>query len=121
MGRRERRPFFCSSATQVARFGIQRDLKQRPLPAAIARFANGVSPYGLSINHQDDVDVPQLGGAEYDGDNKRSGNVNRTVARCFLRLANLEHGVFKRLNRYETALWRQVSQLLITLNFLRRR
>ena len=96
---------------------IQRDLKQagRPLPAAIARFANG----GVWLNHQN-VDVPQLEGVEYDGDNRRPGNVNRTVARCFLRLANLDHGAFKRLNRYEIALWRQVSQLLITLNLLRR-
>jgi hypothetical protein len=98
---------------------IQRDLKQagRPLPAAIARFANG----GTWINHQDDVDVPHLGDTEYDGDINRPSNVNRTVARCFLRLTNLDHGAFKRLNRYEIALWRQVSQLLITLNLLRRR
>ena len=102
---------------------IQRNLKQeeRPLPAAIARFANGASPDGAWINHQDDVDVPQLGGDEYDGDNKRPGDINRIVARCFLRLANLNHGAFKRLNRYEIALWRQVSRLLITLNVLRRR
>ncbi len=43
-----------------------------------------------------------------------------TVARCFLRLANLGNGAFERANRYETALWRQIGQVLLTLGFLRR-
>jgi hypothetical protein len=41
-------------------------------------------------------------------------------ARCFLRLANLDNGAFERANRYETALWRQIGQVLLTLDFLRR-
>jgi hypothetical protein len=49
---------------------------------------------------------------------------NAEVGRCFLRLANLDNGAFERLSRYETALstfsWRQVGQLLITLDMLRR-
>jgi hypothetical protein len=31
----------------------------------------------------------------------------RQLTYCFLRLANLDSGVFERLNRYEAALWRQ--------------
>ena len=42
------------------------------------------------------------------------------IARCFLRLANLDNGAFDRANRYETALWRQIGQILLTLDFLRR-
>ena len=42
------------------------------------------------------------------------------IARCFLRLANLDNGAFERANRYETALWRQIGQILFTLDFLRR-
>ena len=42
------------------------------------------------------------------------------IARCFLRLANIDNGAFERANRYETALWRQVGQVLLTLDFLRR-
>src|SRR6185503_1982824 len=38
------------------------------------------------------------------GDDSRG----RELARCFLRLADLESGIFERLGRYETALWRQV-------------
>ena len=45
---------------------------------------------------------------------------NTEIARCFLRLANLDNGAFERANRYETALWRQIGQILLTLDFLRR-
>ena len=45
---------------------------------------------------------------------------NTEIARCFLRLANLGNGAFERANRYETALWRQICQILLTLDFLRR-
>jgi hypothetical protein len=43
------------------------------------------------------------------------------IARCFLRLANLPSGVLERLSRYEAALWRQVGQILFTLDALDRR
>ena len=42
------------------------------------------------------------------------------IARCFLRLANLDNGAFDRLNRYETAIWRQASQILFLLKITRR-
>ena len=46
---------------------------------------------------------------------------NTKIGRCFLRLANVDNGAFDRLSRYETALWRQVGQVLFTLDSLRRR
>jgi hypothetical protein len=49
----------------------------------------------------------------------RSG-FNVEVALRFLSLAHLDNGAFERLTRYETALWRQVGQLLFTLDWLRR-
>ena len=42
-------------------------------------------------------------------------------ARYFLRLANLPNFALDRLSRYETALWRQVSRILFTLEALDRR
>ena len=39
----------------------------------------------------------------------------RELARCFLRLADLDNGIFERLGRYEAALWRQVRQTIFTL------
>jgi hypothetical protein len=46
--------------------------------------------------------------------------INAEIAARFLALNRADGGAFERLNRYETALWRQVGQLLITLEFMRR-
>jgi hypothetical protein len=43
------------------------------------------------------------------------------IARCFLRLANLPNFALDRLSRYEATLWRQVGQILLTLDALDRR
>jgi hypothetical protein len=40
---------------------------------------------------------------------------SRQLTSCFLRLANLDNGVFERLGRYETALSRQIAQTLLLL------
>ena len=45
---------------------------------------------------------------------------NAEIAARFLALNRADQGVFERLNRYETAPWRQLGQLLVTLEFLRR-
>ena len=45
----------------------------------------------------------------------------RDLALCFQRLANFDNGVFERLGRYETALWRQMVQILFLLQAARRR
>ena len=42
----------------------------------------------------------------------------RELARCFLRLADLDNGIFERLGRYEAVLWRQVRQTIFTLQHL---
>ena len=36
------------------------------------------------------------------------------LAQCFLRLSNFDNGLFERIGRYETAVWRQVGQTLLT-------
>ena len=43
----------------------------------------------------------------------------RDLAHCFLRLANLDNGVFERLGRYEAALARQVARILFLLKSAR--
>ena len=45
----------------------------------------------------------------------------RDLAQCFQRLANFDNGLFERLGRYETALWRQMVQTLFVLEPVRRR
>jgi hypothetical protein len=51
------------------------------------------------------------------------GNINtmRSLTFCFLRVANLDSGAFERLNRYQTALWRQTIQAVFALHPIRRR
>ena len=46
-------------------------------------------------------------------------NSNAAIAARFLVLNRTDGGAFERLNRYETGLWRQLGQLLVTLEFLR--
>jgi hypothetical protein len=46
---------------------------------------------------------------------------NLELAGCFLHLSNVDNGAFDLLHRYETALWRQVGQILITLDALQRK
>jgi hypothetical protein len=45
----------------------------------------------------------------------------RQLAHSFLRLANLDSGVFERLSRYEAALWRQTVQTLFALHPVKQR
>jgi hypothetical protein len=58
-------------------------------------------------------------GASEDHDAAVMSDGGLDVARRFLRLADLDNGVFERLGRYEAALWRQVRQTLFTLEALR--
>jgi hypothetical protein len=51
---------------------------------------------------------------------KSGQTYNAEIAARFLALNRADEGAFERLNRYETALGRQVGQLLVTLEFLRR-
>jgi hypothetical protein len=54
-------------------------------------------------------------------DSAPAGGATRQLTYCFLRLANLDSGVFERLNRYEAALWRQAVQTLFALQPARQR
>jgi hypothetical protein len=45
----------------------------------------------------------------------------RDLALCFQRLAIFDNGLFERLGRYETALWRQMVQTVFMLQSARRR
>jgi hypothetical protein len=46
-------------------------------------------------------------------------NSARDLAHCFLRLANLDNGIFERLGRYESAISRQVVRILFLLKSAR--
>jgi len=62
--------------------------------------------------------------SQSDSVGRAAGNragATRRLTDCFIRLANLDNGVFERLNRYEAALWRQTVQTLIALHPIRQR
>jgi hypothetical protein len=67
----------------------------------------------LTLEHDRQQGLVCAAGAHYP--------TNAIIARGYLRLAKFDHGAFERLSRYETALWRQVAQILFTLGFLQRR
>jgi hypothetical protein len=86
------------------------------------RQARGTQTQVHDCDHRVDYD-PITQHKEQDDLARSTGspqNTNMEIGRCFLRLANLDNGAFDRLTRYESALWRQVGQILLTLDSLRR-
>jgi hypothetical protein len=68
---------------------------------------------------------PSLGGnmepAEVAGPDVDLARRTRRLADSFLRLATRDSGAFERLNRYETALWRQAVQIIFALHPIQQR
>ena len=84
----------------------------RTIPAAAVKHAgNGSWPECGERNAEE----RQPDGFDHPAD------TTRQLTYCFLRLANLDSGVFERLNRYEAALWRQTIQTLFALHPVKQR
>jgi hypothetical protein len=96
-----------------AQTAVERELVLR-LTSVLWRLrrATAIETGLLQIRAPDEERPPQH------GDCAEIGKVEMTLR--FLRLAKFDNGSFERLNRYETALWRQAAQLLFALNFLHR-
>ena len=106
---------------EVSQTRTQSQVPDRVLEA-IVRFGNGASIQSdaMQSNHRIDYDSTTQHRRPDDLDRSTASPANIEIGRCFLRLANLDNGAFDRLTRYETALWRQVGQILFTLDWLRR-
>jgi hypothetical protein len=72
----------------------------------IGRCGNGDADHTVDVG---------AGRTEMDDLSATSIPSSRALSHCFLRLINLDKGAFKRLNRYEAALWRQTVQTLFAL------
>jgi hypothetical protein len=107
-----------------------RQSRRADQPKSTDRFLNGIVRF--KVGAQRDAkwkDRSDLGGTpQCDEDRRDTADVdnqpersNVEIGRCFSRLAHLDNGAFDRLSRYETALWRQLGQVLFTLDALRRR
>ena len=82
----------------------------------------GYRPEGENDTGDGINDSPSLGN-QADGGCRSMPLPNgcRDLTHSFQRLTNLDNGAFDRLGRYESALWRQVAQLLFVLQSLGRR
>jgi hypothetical protein len=83
------------------------------LPQVQRRSGNGSRPDDQSHSVNDQGDHAK-GSRDLPG-------AARNLTYCFLRLANLDNGVFERLGRYESALWRQIMQTLFALQTIKHR
>jgi hypothetical protein len=88
-----------------------RSSTQHPLHETTARFGKVTPDNHLGWSNGAAEETASIGPPYQD---------NLQIAGCFLRLADLDNGAFDRLHRYETALWRQVGQLLCMLGALQR-
>jgi hypothetical protein len=103
-----------STSIETGLFQIQAELMQGQSTAP--------RRYGASRPHwYDELDViPATDGysiAPVDGDTPptTSSDTPQALAYCFHRVSGLRYGTFRLLNRYESALWRQVAQILVLL------
>jgi hypothetical protein len=114
---RDRQNACAPAAEQPPRNGVYRFLKTATRPDLGNYSGNGShNAHGPFAGDQ--------AGSPYDQSDcspKTPVNPSRELTYCFMRLANLDNGVFERLGRYEAALWRQIVQTLFALQPLRRR
>jgi hypothetical protein len=110
--------------TEVVRKRRRYDRPERPLPAHHHLPNSGCSPDMNSGARNNYGEVARFVGNQEDDRNCRSmadPSACRDLTHSFQRLNNLDNGAFERVGRYETALWRQVVQLMFVLQPRRRR
>jgi hypothetical protein len=78
-------------------------------PSQGEHWEDGCGHYGDQLNTTDDQ-CDQL-----DGVPNAPVGPSRELTYSFMRLANIDNGLFERLGRYEAALWRQTVQTLFAL------
>src|SRR5262245_28754370 len=105
-----------ANAIEADLFEIQAEaLRQRQLAAPSATQSPNDTVYNafVSTASQETGEWQQSNSDQRDGEYKTS---IRHLTHSFLRLAKLDSRAFERLNRYESALWRQTKQTLYALH-----
>ena len=116
-----------AEALRERRLAVPSDGRQGPYDVVFRAFEGAVRTD--AFKHAGNGSWPDCGERtveqhQPDGPDHSAGDLTSTTRQltyCFLRLANLDSGVFERLNRYEAALWRQTVQTLIALHPVRQR
>ena len=105
-------------ATSIETALLQIEHEDLPLPGP-----QQIEPKGCGVTTLFTGDQATGGRSDEGGSEDRAApaapRFGLDVARRFLRLADLDNGMFERIGRYEAALWRQVRQTLLTLEGLR--
>jgi hypothetical protein len=109
-----------ATAIETGLFQIQssqRDYREG-LPCGASQPATGQTPIQVSGRGQ------MTGGKRIGSPLLRQAlakpSSSRTIARCFLRLPNLDATLLERVGAYEVRLWRQAAQTIWTLDSMRR-
>jgi hypothetical protein len=121
-----------AAAIETQLFEMQADVLRRPeiedQGIEMVAFTNSVS---IGSHERDAVTraISSLSSTERiaakplddDVESDHHSKVNRQLAQRFLRFVSLDAAAFERLNRYETALWRQAVQIICVLHPVRLR
>jgi hypothetical protein len=100
------------------------DGEPQPPPNPLYRVLRAVIPPRWTQNYNptaDDTGNEGNGAVTINCLSENTVEPTRILTHCFLRLVNLDNGAFKRLNRYEAALWRQTIQTMVALQSVRYR
>ena len=116
-----------AEALRERRVAVPPDRRQGPNDAVVHDFAGAIHTGAFkhggngSWPRCDEETAGELQTDDFDHAARDHSDTTRQLTYCFLRLANLDSGVFERLNRYEAALWRQTIQTLFALHPVRQR
>src|SRR5262245_1789831 len=103
-----------ANAIEADLFEIQaEDLQQRQLAASSPTKTPDDTVYAFESNAPLEASEWQQASGDHRGGEYKTSI--RHLTHSFCRLANLDSRTFERLNRYETALWRQTKQTLYAL------
>ena len=108
---------FDMQSEQLQQFRRTRQVQAESRQSLYALFRR---PEYLDVDDAHDAGDAQSGRPATGSANLRV-DPGADMANCFLRLANLPNYALDRLSRYEAILWRQVAQILFSLNVLNRR
>src|SRR3954451_13066656 len=102
-------------ATSIETGLLQVQYEIRPEPDQLSpQSANECQIIGMKFTSPSDTRSSEVDGSAGWRDSQHEFP-ELELARRFLRLAELDHRAFERLGRYEGALWRQVRQIIFTL------
>ena len=104
-----------STSIETGLFQIQGELMRDRSASASRRRKVPLPEWYDELDRAPSVDGYSTDPRDCDKNGRKPPGSSQTLAYCFLRVSRLQYGAFDLLSRYETALWRQVAQILFML------